>query len=403
MPGSTRSYEMARRLVAMGHDVHMVTSWCKGDGRTSCFETVETGIKVHWLPVSYSNHMGYFERTRAFFKFAVLSARKAASLEADIVFASSTPLTIALPAIYTAKRKKVPMVFEVRDLWPELPIAMGALRNPLARFFANRLELYAYKNATSIVALSPGMKDGVIRTGYSSLKVAVIPNSSDIEMFRVDQSLGVDFRSQRKFLGDKPILIYTGAFGVINGIHYMVELAVELAKLKSNIHILLIGDGSKFNEVTAQAKIKGVLNNNLFIEKSLPKKNIPAALSCSTMASVLFIDKPEMRANSANKFFDALAAGKPVLVNYGGWMHELVMKHDCGLAMWNKLVPQVANELNNKMNDQDWLLEASISSRRLAEEFFGRDELASQLEQVLLAAYEGRPELSASIAPGFYI
>ena len=126
MAGGTRSYEMARRLVAMGHEVNMVTSWREPDGRNDWFTTDEAGIQVHWLPVPYSNHMSYNQRIASFFKFAWGAARKAATLPADVVFATSTPLTISLPGVYAARRQKVPMVFEVRDLWAELPIATVA-------------------------------------------------------------------------------------------------------------------------------------------------------------------------------------------------------------------------------------------------------------------------------------
>ena len=142
MPGGTRSYEMARRLVAVGHELNIVTSWREADGRKGWFVTDEAGIKVHWLPVPYSNRMGFNERILAFFKFALLSAHKAASFDSDIVFATSTPLTIALPAVYAARRRKVPMVFEVRDLWPDVPYAMRALNNNFVFWAAEQLEMF---------------------------------------------------------------------------------------------------------------------------------------------------------------------------------------------------------------------------------------------------------------------
>src|SRR5690606_33152003 len=166
MPGGTRSYEMARKLVAAGHEVHMVTSWRNDDGRPAgWFQTDEAGIRVHWLPVPYSNHMSYLQRVLAFFRFAFLSLGKAKELNGDVVFATSTPLTIALPAVLAARSKKIPLVFVVRDLWPELPVAMVALRNPMLKWLATRLEKWAYYNSEAIIALSPGMKQGVIRAG----------------------------------------------------------------------------------------------------------------------------------------------------------------------------------------------------------------------------------------------
>src|SRR5699024_5044281 len=164
-------------------------------------------------------------------------------LGGDVVFATSTPLTIAIPAVFAARKKKLPLVFEVRDLWPELPIAMGALKNPLMRFAAHKLERWAYKNSNSIIALSPGMKEGVVRTGYPSNQVATIPNSSDNQDFIVEPSKAEEFRALRPWLQDKPLLVYGGTFGLINGVGYMVGLAKELLALNPDIRILLVGEG----------------------------------------------------------------------------------------------------------------------------------------------------------------
>ena len=184
MSGSTRSYEMARRLVAAGHQVEMITSWRDATDKRDWFVTHEEGIRVHWLPVRYSNHLGYAQRIRAFLSYALASASRAAALPADVVLASSTPLTIALSAIYAKWRRGVPLVFEVRDLWPEVPIAMGALKSPVTRWLARRLEKFAYANSEAIVALSPGMKAGMLARGVSADKVSVIPNGSDLRSGR---------------------------------------------------------------------------------------------------------------------------------------------------------------------------------------------------------------------------
>jgi glycosyltransferase involved in cell wall biosynthesis len=403
MSGGTRSYEIARRMVSAGHVVHMVTSYrdenCE---KSEWFTSNEEGITVHWFPVLYSNHMSYFERVSAFFVFAWAARKKAMSLGGDVVFATSTPLTIALPAIPASKKNKIPMVFEVRDLWPEMPIAMGVLQNPIIRYLARKLESWAYKNSSSIIALSPGMKRGVVATGYPSSRVAVIPNSSDNLEFRHNAKLGRDFRKERTWLNDKPLLVYTGTFGKVNGVDYLVELARELKALKSDIKILLVGDGQERQSVINKAKRYNVYNDNLFFEQSVPKKQIPALLSAADMSSAVFIDLPEMRPNSANKFFDALASGTPVLLNYGGWMHDLVNKHDCGLAMWKKSIVEVATELEYYMHDKLWLNASGESARLLAEQCFDRDILAGQLIEVIEAVVEGHPDRAEAIASGIY-
>jgi glycosyltransferase involved in cell wall biosynthesis len=403
MSGGTRSYEMAQRLVAMGHEVNMITSWREADGRTDWFETNEAGINVHWVPVPYSNYMRSGERMWAFLKFAIASARKAASLQADIVFATSTPLTIALPAVYTSYRRKVPMVFEVRDLWPEMPIAMGVLKNPLQIKVARALEVWAYRHAEAIVALSPGMKQGVVRTDYSPTRVAVIPNSSDNWEFAYNPQASREFRAARPWLGDRPLLIYAGTFGRVNGVSYAVDLAKELLALNSDIRILLVGDGAMQEATIQKSDEAGVYERNLFFETKMAKREIPTLFSAATIASTLFIDLPEMRVNSANKFFDALAAGKPIFLNHGGWMHELVIQHDCGIAAWSRPINEVARELDERLHDLAWLEKAGAAAKRLAERFFDRNLLAQQLEQVLVAAVDRKPETVEKIAPGVYV
>ena len=402
MTGGTRSYEMARRLVKMGHEVNMVTSWREPDGRKHWFQTNESGVNVHWLPVPYSNRMGFNARILAFLKFALRSSLLAASLESDIVFATSTPLTIALPAVYAAYKRNVPMVLEVRDLWPEMPIAMGALTNPIQVRLARALELWAYRHASSVVALSPGMKSGVTRTGYPSARVAVIPNSCDNAEFANNPDSASQFRAVRPWLGINPLLIYAGTFGRVNGVGYAVAIAKQLLQLGSNIRILLVGDGMERESVQQLAQDAGVLGINLFFEWKVSKREVIALFSASTLSSSLFIDLPEMRINSANKFFDALAAGKPIFLNYGGWMHDLVLKHRCGISAWGRPLDEVARELDSRLNDSEWLSRAGRSSRMLAESYFDRDLLASQLERVLVAAVNGHCDEAESIAPGVY-
>jgi len=403
MSGGTRSYEMARRMVAAGNEVHMVTSLREEESqRKGWFQTEEAGIKVHWYPVPYSNDMGFVQRIKAFLAFALAARKKTVELDGDIIFATSTPLTIALPAVPAARKKKIPMVFEVRDLWPEMPIAVGALNNPLLRFAAHRLEHWAYHNAAAVVALSPGMKEGVVRTGYPAEQVAVIPNSSDNAEFKYNPDAAARFRAERDWLGDKPLIVYTGAFGSTNGVGYMVDLAKELDARGSDIRILLVGNGAEREDIARNAENAGMLNRNLFIERQLPKKEMPALLSAATMASVLFIDLPEMRPNSANKFFDALASGTPVLLNYGGWMHELVSNHGFGLPIWKRPPAEVASELDEKMHDAEWLEKAGSKARNMAEKYFARDLLARHLIKVLEAVVEGSPEKASVIAPGKY-
>ena len=384
--GSIRSYEMARRFVEWGHEVHLITS--DREAASGKYQTNEAGIQVHWLPVPYSNMLSTYGRIRAFFQFAWGAAREAAKLEGDLIFATSTPLTIALPAVYAAKRKGVPMVFEVRDLWPELPIAMGTLRSwPLIRA-AQWLERFAYRNAAQVVALSPGMKAGVVRSGYPQGRVHVIPNSADLDLFGVPAEKGAAFRAAHPWLGDRPFLVYAGTLGSINGVSYLARLAAALRERLPELRFIVIGHGPDEEKIRNLAKELGVLDKTFFMLPKVSKAEMPAVLSAATVATSLFIDLEEMWVNSANKFFDALASGTPVAINYGGWQADLLKDSGAGLVLDPHDIEDAAQKLLEKVQDQTWLESAGKNARQLAEAQFSRDELAKQLEGVLLSAVE---------------
>ena len=396
MAGGTRSYEMGRRLVEYGYQVEMITSYRHEDSPAGkageWFETEENGIRVHWLPVPYSNKMSYRKRIKAFIRFAWGAAMRAASIEGDVVFATSTPLTIALPAVYAARKNKVPMVFEVRDLWPELPIAVGALKNPLLKIAARNLERFAYNNSKRIIALSPGMKEGIVKTGYSASKVKIIPNSSDIAFFDVGSEPGEHLRKKYQWLRDRPLVVYTGTIGIINGVDYLARLAGAVRKLDPEIRFVIIGEGQGEEKLIREAKEHGVLDKNLFLIPKVSKEEIRYWLSAAELATSVFIDLEEMWKNSANKFFDALASGTPIAINYGGWQKEIIEESGSGLVLDPHDVDAAAGLLVEKIRDENWLGEAGRAAEKLARERFDRDKLAKQLETVLFEAIEGSAE-----------
>jgi len=389
-PGSTRSYEMARRLVAKGHEVVMITSdHRRRFSHKGWHVTYETGIEVHWLSVPYSNRFSYPARMWAFFKFALGAAWHAARIPADIVFATSTPLTIVIPGVFAAKRHRVPMVFEVRDLWPELPIAMGALKGPLIPL-AQWLADLAYRNAARVVALSPDMAAGVQKRGYPAERISVIPNASDLDLFRHADKMGTTFRQKHPWLRDRPLVVYTGTLGRINGVDYLVRLAAQMLRKDPEVRFLVVGEGHEEEKVRQLAQQMGVWQTNFYMMPPVPKRQMPMILGAATIATSLFINLPEMWANSANKFFDALAAGTPLAINYQGWQAEILTRTGAGIVLPPQDISSSADLLLSFIRDQTRLKAARQAAKSLAESEFNRDLLAARLEQVLLTAVNER-------------
>lgn len=387
MPGSTRSYELGRRLVAAGHEVELVTSR-RGTTATEATWTVEVieGMRVHWTPVPYDNKFSYHARIRAFFSFAIRAARRAAKIRADVVFATSTPLTIVLPGYYAARRLGVPLVFEVRDLWPALPIAVGAIRSTPLKLAARWLERFAYAKSARVVALSPDMARAIAGTGYPSECISVIPNSSDLELFDSGARDRARVRTRLPWLGDRPLVLYAGTLGIINGVDYLARVAAAAAEMDEGVRFLVVGDGARATAVKREAERLGALDRNFFMLPSMPKREVPALFAAADLVCSLFIDLEAMWANSANKFFDGLAAGRPVVINYGGWQADLLRRSGAGLILDPQDSSSAAAVLVRRIRDRQWLDEASAAALRLAREDFDRDSLASQLERVLKEA-----------------
>ena len=389
MAGGTRSYEMARRLVAAGHEVHMVTTWRDRTDRRDWFTTEEAGIQVHWLPVPYSNRMSYSERLRAFVRFAWASARKAAALPADVVFATSTPLTIILPGYFASRRHGVPLVFEIRDLWPDVPVAMGVLRNRAAIRAAYALERFAYRSSRRVVALAPGMKESVCERGVPAARVSVIPNGCDFDVFGGASEPPSEWEPE----SDAISLLYVGTMGPANGVEYIPRLAAELERLggAERVRFILVGDGKQRPLAEEEAKRLGVLGRSVRFLGEMPKREAARWVSAAD-ATLMTYAGPEIlyRDSVSNKFFDSLAAGKPVIANFRGFSTLTAQEAGAGFIL-EEDPRKAAEQLLEIIRNPEALRRAGAAALELARRRFSRDELARELERVLLDAIAPEP------------
>lgn len=344
--GGTRSYDLARSFVGEGHDVTVVTATSddkyKGKQRWTYIE--RDGIKVNYIYLPYGNHLSYVQRSLVFFKFLWFSSFKLLKIKADVVLATSTPLTIGIPALIKKWFGKTPFIFEVRDVWPEAVIAIGAIKNKFMQKVLYGLEKVIYNNAIAIVPLSTDMRKSIINR-FPDLDVKtsiVIENIAEIKRFQNN----IEKVCLKEKIGIEPrfSVLYAGTFGKVNGIYKIVELAKRTLVLDPSLVYILIGSGAEKEIIKNLAEQSDVLNKNLFIFDSITKDELPMWYKAVSMGSSFVIDIPALWANSANKFFDTLAAGKPILINHEGWQAKTIRSYDCGYILPFEITDKVADD-----------------------------------------------------------
>lgn len=374
-----RSYEMARRLIARGHEVTMVCGRYQGGqtGLTSpfvrgCRRGRVDGIDIIEFDLAYSNSDGFIKRAMTFMKFALNSIGLALTEHYDVLFATTTPLTAGIPGIFARGLRGKPFVFEVRDLWPELPKAMGVIRNPLALGAMSLLEWISYHSAQRLIGLSPGIVEGIARRGISRNKILLVPNGCDLDIFAATVA---PWRPEG--VNEKDLLaVFTGTHGIANGLGAVLDAAAELKRRgREDIRLLLIGQGKLKPLLQAHAEREGL--HNVVFHPPVSKARLAGLMAGSDLGLQILSNVPAFYyGTSPNKFFDYIASGLPVLNNYPGWLAEMITKAECGFAVPPDDPKAFADALEQAANDRDALKEKGRRAFALARSKFNRVELA---------------------------
>ncbi|MBU0618535.1 MAG: glycosyltransferase family 4 protein [Planctomycetes bacterium] len=386
----TRSYEMSRRLLEAGHRVTMVCGaydasnmGATSPGYVSEFEC--DGIHVKRVNEPYANKMGFVPRLRAFSRFACQATKVVSRLDADLVFATSTPLTVGIPGMKGAQKLGVPFVFEVRDLWPELPIAMGIVKSPLLIWYARRLERRIYRAAQRIIALSPGMKQGIAETGYPADRITMIPNGADLDLFRPSTEPLDDPRFGEP--GDFR-LVFTGAHGLANGLDAVLDAAAEVKRRgERGVRFVFIGTGGQKPRLVERSRSEGLDSLVCWVDP-VPKTELARLLPRMNAGMMILKNLPAFYyGTSPNKFFDYIASGLPVLNNYPGWLAEMITQHKCGIAVPPDDPPAFADAVTRLRDDREQARRMGQRGRRLAETEFSRNQLSERFVGTLEEVY----------------
>jgi len=388
--GGTRSYEFAKRLVDAGHQVTMVCgtfgsgrSGVEGPFRRGRREGFVEGIRVIEFALPYSNRDRFLKRVATFLRFAVRSVFVALTRPADVVFATTTPLTAAVPGIVAKILRRRRFVFEVRDLWPELPAAMGVIKNPIVLRSLSLLEHVAYRTADRIIALAPGIAEGIAAHGIARHRITLIPNGCDLDDFSPTH------RSRSHLRDIAPgvfVALFSGAHGIANGLDAVLDSARVLRdRGRHDIKILFVGDGMLKPRLVARAETERL--TNCIFWAPVPKREMRTITASADAGLQILKNVPAFyRGTSPNKFFDYLASGIPVITNYPGWIAEMIGAWECGVAVPPDDPSGIADALVRLADDREFAAASGRNARRLAEAQFSRDLLAKQFVEVVEVA-----------------
>jgi glycosyltransferase involved in cell wall biosynthesis len=391
MAVGTRSYEMARQLISRGHEVTMI---CARQGKIELDlpgkpeDPVRKGeidgIRIIQFNLEYSNYLGPLQRTWLFLRFALRSVDLALRMDYDLVFATTTPLTAGIPGIFARYLRGKPFVFEVRDLWPEMLKAMGVVTNPVVLAGMSALEWMSYRAASACIALAPGIRDGISRRSPKNRAITMIPNGCDLELFRPGRRNALDLPGVRP---TDCVALFTGAHGITNGLHAVLDAAhVLLRRGRKDIVLAFIGDGKMKPALVARSERDGLENCRFF--DPVPKNQLSRVVSCCDVGLMILDDVPGFDyCTCPNKFFDYISSGLPVLNNYPGWLADLIVEHRCGIVAPPRNPEAFADALCKLADDPGLRLDYGRNARRLAENMFSRDLLATQFVDWLEYVY----------------
>ncbi|HMN99729.1 MAG TPA: glycosyltransferase family 4 protein [Miltoncostaeaceae bacterium] len=384
-PGGVRHWQHTRALARAGHDVTVVTSYVQHKERSiperyrgrRMVHDVEDGIDV-WRTYSTPGY-GSDLRSRIsnYGTFAWWSAIAGMrSPRPDVVVASSPSLPSAAAAATLARARRARFVLEVRDLFPDSAIAMGLLTDPRIIAVSRRLERHCYARADRIVALTEGIRDGILDQGVPAGKVELITNGVDLE-------IGADAAPVRHAAvpDDAFVAMYVGAHGTYSSLETVLDAAGHLRD-DPGTRVVLVGGGDRKPALVEEAARRG-LANVTFVDP-VPKREVPSWLARADACILPYQDNPLFAGALPNKAFDYLGAARPIIASApAGELTRMVAAAGCGVAVPPEDGAALAAAIRALAADREGARRMGERGRAHALEYYDRARLAARFVAVV--------------------
>ena len=373
--GAIRSYYLAKALVEKGIQVTVLT----GHNDKYKRENYE-GIDIHYLSVPYDNRFGFGARSSSFLKYILAIIRKQKLIaDIDICYAISTPLTVGLAALWLKKTKGIKYIFEVGDLWPDAPIQLGFISNPVFKWVLYKVESIIYRQSESVVALSTSIKAAVEKK-VSRKQVHLIPNMADVDFYSPSaKNLQLEEKFQVK---DKFVVSYIGALGFANGLDYFLDCARASQKAALPVHFILCGDGAMLENLKTSAT--RLMLQNLTIVPFQTRDGVRDIMNVTDASFICYKSVPVLETGSPNKYFDGMAAGKLIVVNFAGWIKDEIERHNFGVHVDPNHPTDFVKKISPFISNSKQLAERQVNARQHAISNYSRQILNDKFVSIFM-------------------
>ena len=393
--GGSRFNEMTKTWGEEGHEITVLAGMVhyatgkkidkyKGkhfDEQNNFYKNVDV-IRCH---VSEAYNVNFMGRLWAYFSFvfsSIWAGLNKVKGNYDVILVTSPPLFVGITAYVLSRFKKLPFVFEIRDLWPESAIDTGVLTNKQIIKFAYWFENFIYKKASLINVLTPAFRDKLINDKkVPKEKVIFIPNAADFTLAENIMSSNFDSDRFKEELGlkDKFVITYVGAHGVANHLIQLIEAAEKLQD--TNVVFQLIGAGMKKEELINEVE-KRKLKNIVFVD-SVAKAEVFKYILASDMGTSVLKKVDTFKTIYSNKTFDYMSCEKPTLLLIDGVSRELVETANCGVYAEPENIGDIVEKVKWCMVNQAKLPKMGENGYHYAKEHFDRKKLADKYLELI--------------------
>lgn len=387
--GSIRVEELARRWSSNGHKVTILTGY-PNYPRYEIYEGYKNRLISYekWNGLDVIRTYTYVPRKatiiqRLFGQVMFMICGILGGLFAtkpDIIVASSPPFSVGFTAFVLSIIRRRPFIFDVRDPYPEAPIELGVITNPVLIFILRKIERMFYNSATAVVTVTQGFKDILVRNGCPCGKCYVVPNGVNVNFFQKLPSQDRNSILLKFGLQDKFNVVYTGTLGRVHNLKIMIEAGSRL-KEDEGIRFVIAGEGAKRQEI--EKMIAELQLKNFVIMNSIPKDDVRELLSVADIGFQALEDIDYIAGAHAVKIFEYMAMGLPVIFSGRGESKMLIENADCGICCGQNDLEGVINAINTLKENPDLRKRYGMNGRLYVERNFDRGMLADSFLSII--------------------